>query len=145
MRRASPLLLLVAFALPAWCARQSGQNPPASPPSSSSSSSGKPSQAQPQAQPREIATFDPPNAEKDVEVGSFYMRKGDANAAIPRLLEAVQLNPKYAKARLLLAEAYERTHDNAAAVKTYQDYLKTFPNAPDAKKIEKKIERLTER
>jgi cytochrome c-type biogenesis protein CcmH/NrfG len=141
MRRASPLLLLMVFALPAWCARQSGQNPPASPPSSSSSSS-KPA-TQPKTQPREIATFDPPNAEKDVEVASYYMRKGDMNAAIPRLQEAVQLKPHYAKARLMLAEAYEKTHDPDDAVKTYQDYLKAFPNASDAKKIQKKIEKLS--
>jgi cytochrome c-type biogenesis protein CcmH/NrfG len=145
MRRASPFLLLMVFALPAWCARQSGQSPPASPPSSSSSSSSKPSQTQPQTQPREIATFDPPNAENDVEIGNFYLHKGDANAAIPRFQEAVQLKPKYAKARLLLAEAYEKTHDKDDAVKTYQDYLKAFPNAPDATKIQKKIEKMTAR
>jgi Tfp pilus assembly protein PilF len=138
MRRVSPLWLLMLFALPAWCAGQSGQKPP-----SSSSSSAKPSRSQPQNQPREIATFDPPNAEKDVEVGSFYMHKGDANAAIPRFQEAVHLKPKYAKARLLLAEAYEKTHDTDDAVKTYQDYLNAFPNASDAKKIQKKIEKLS--
>jgi len=134
MRRASPFLLLMIFALPAWGA----QNPPASP----SSSSAKPSQ-KPQTQPREIATFDPPNAEKDVEVAGYYMRKGDMNAAIPRLQEAVQLKPHYAKARLMLGEAYERAHDRDSAVKTYQDYLKAFPNASDAKKIDKKIEKLS--
>jgi tetratricopeptide (TPR) repeat protein len=139
MRRATPFLLLMAIALPAWSIGQSGQNPPASPPSSSSSKPTNP----PQAQPREIATFDPPSADKDVDVASYYMRKGDMNAAIPRLQEAVQLKPKYAKARLLLAEAYEKDHDKDSAVKTYQDYLKTFPNAPDAKKIEKKIEKLS--
>lgn len=141
MRRFCPLLLLVAFAIPAWCARQSEQNPPASPPSSSPS---KPTQTQPTEQ-KEIATFDPPSAEKDVDVASYYMRKGDMNAAIPRLQEAVQLKPHYAKARLLLAEAYEKAHDKDSAVKTYQDYLKEFPNAPDAKKIEKQIEKLQER
>lgn len=137
MKRVSPLLLLMIFALPAWCARQSGQNPPASPPSSA-----KPSPSPP-APRKEIAPSDPPNAEKDVEVASYYMRKGDMNAAIPRLQEAVQLKPKYAKARLMLAEAYERTHDTDDAVKTYQDYLKAFPNASDAKKIQKKIEKLS--
>ncbi len=142
MRRASPFLLLMIFALPAWCAGQSGQNPPASPPGSSSSSA-KPSQAKPPKQPREIATFDPPNADRDVDVASYYMRKGDMNAAIPRLQEAVQLKPKYAKARLMLAEAYERSHNLDDAVKTYQDYLKAFPNASDAKKIQKKIEKLS--
>jgi Tfp pilus assembly protein PilF len=141
MRRAFPFLLLMIFALPAWCARQSGQNPPASPPSSSS----KPNQTKPQTQPREIATFDPPNAETDVNVAGYYMRKGDMNAAIPRLQEAVQLKPHYAKARLMLAEAYEKSHNTDDAVKTYQDYLKAFPNASDAKKIQKKIEKLSER
>jgi len=137
MRRASPFLFLILFALPVWCARQSGQNPPASPPSSAKPSPSKP------APQEEIAPSDPPSAEKDVDVASYYMRKGDMNAAIPRLQEAVQLKPHYAKARLMLAEAYERTHDPDDAVKTYQDYLKAFPNASDAKKIQKKIEKLS--
>lgn len=132
------LLLVVAFAMPAWCARQDQQNPPASPPSSSA----PPNEGQPQTPKRDIATFDPPSAESDVEVGSYYMRKGDANAAIPRFQEAVQLKPNFGKARLLLAEAYERVHDKASAARTYEDYLKVFPNAPDAKKIQKKIEKL---
>jgi tetratricopeptide (TPR) repeat protein len=139
MRRLSPLLLLMLLAVPAWCARQSGQNPPDSPPSSA-----KPSPSPPVPH-EEIAPSDPPNAEKDVEVASYYMRKGDMNAAIPRLQEAVQLKPKYAKARLILAEAYERSHNPDDAVKTYQDYLKEFPNASDAKKIQKKIEKLSKR
>ncbi|MGO9590387.1 MAG: tetratricopeptide repeat protein [Candidatus Acidiferrales bacterium] len=134
-------MFLILFALPAWCARQSGQNAPASPPSSPSSSA-KPSPSPPAPQ-KEIAPSDPPNAEKDVDVASYYMRKGDMNAAIPRLQEAVQLKPRYAKARLMLAEAYERTHDADDAVKTYQNYLKAFPNASDAKKIQKKIEKLS--
>jgi tetratricopeptide (TPR) repeat protein len=141
MRRITPFLALIVFALPAWSASQSGQTPPASPPSSSSSKPANP----PHAQPRDIATFAPPNAEKDVDVATYYMHKGDMNAAIPRLQEAVQLKPKYAKARLLLAEAYEKDHDKGSAVTTYQDYLKVFPNASDANKIRKKIEKLQER
>jgi len=89
------------------------------------------------------APSDPPNAEKDVDVASYYMRKGDMNAAIPRLQEAVQLKPHYAKAELMLGEAYERAKDKDSALKTYQTYLKEFPNASDAKKIQKKIEKLS--
>jgi outer membrane protein assembly factor BamD (BamD/ComL family) len=138
MRRAFPFLVLMALAMPAWGARQSGQGQNSPPPSSSAKPS--PSPAAPQQQ---IADVDPPNAEKDVDVASYYMRKGDMNAAIPRLQEAVQLKPHYAKPRLMLAEAYEREHDKDSAVKTYQAYLKEFPNAPDAKKIQKKIEKLS--
>jgi tetratricopeptide (TPR) repeat protein len=140
MRRIFPFLVLMALAMPAWCARLSGQNPPDS--SSSSSSSSKPTPSKPAPQ-KDIATFDPPSAEKDVDVAAYYMRKGDMNAAIPRLQEAVQLKPHYAKARLMLGEAYERAHDKDSAVTTYQDYLKEFPNASDAKKIQKKIEKLS--
>lgn len=86
---------------------------------------------------------DSPNAEKDVEVAEYYMRKGDMNAAIPRLQEAVQLKPHYAKAQLMLGDAYERAHDKQSALRTYQTYLKEFPNASDAKKIQKKIEKLS--
>ena len=43
----------------------------------------------------------------------------------------------------MLAEAYERVHDKDSAVKTYQNYLNAFPNASDAKKIQKKIEKLS--
>ena len=76
-------------------------------------------------------------------MAGYYMRKGDMNAAIPRLQEAVQLKPKYAKARLMLAEAYEKSHNPDDAAKAYQGYLKEFPNASDAKKIQKKIEKLS--
>ncbi|HTZ99230.1 MAG TPA: tetratricopeptide repeat protein [Candidatus Aquilonibacter sp.] len=141
MRRLLPLLLLTAVAMPVWSAPQSGQKPPPSPPGSSSSS--KPDRTPPPSEP--VIDPNPPNADEDIEVASFYLRKGDTNAAIPRLQEAIQLAPKNAKARLMLGESYERTHDNDSAVKTYRDYLKDFPHASDAKKIEKKIEKLTAR
>ncbi len=85
----------------------------------------------------------PATAEQDVDVGTFYLHKGDFDAAIPRLEEAVRLKPMYGQARLLLAEAYERKGDKADALKTYKDYLDAFPKARDAKKIQQKIEKLS--
>lgn len=78
-----------------------------------------------------------------MEVGTFYMHKGDVDAAIARFQDAIRLQPKFAKARLLLAAAYEKKGDREAAVKCYQEYLQAFPNAPDAKKIQKKIQKLS--
>jgi Tfp pilus assembly protein PilF len=86
--------------------------------------------------------FNPLPAEKDVDVATFYMKKGDPDAAIPRLEEAIKLNPNYAKPRLMLGEIYEKKKDNDKAVKYYQDYLKVLPHAPDAKKIQEKIAKL---
>ncbi len=75
-------------------------------------------------------------------MGNFYLHKGDIDAAIPRFEEAAALQPKDGKPRLLLAECYEKKHDPANAAKYYREYLKVDPNAPDAKKIQKKIEKL---
>jgi Tfp pilus assembly protein PilF len=85
----------------------------------------------------------PSSAEQDMEVASYYIHKGDPDAAIPRLEEAIRLKPKLAKPRLMLAEVYEKKGDAGAAVKCYKEYLQAFPSAPDEKKIEKKIEKLS--
>jgi tetratricopeptide (TPR) repeat protein len=86
--------------------------------------------------------YDRYNAERDIEVADFYMHKGDPDAAIPRLEEASRLQPNYGKPRLLLAECYEKKHEPDNAVKYLKEYLKAYPHAPDAKKIQKKIEQL---
>jgi TolA-binding protein len=46
---------------------------------------------------------------------------------------------------LLLAEAYEKKGDKLGAAKCYREYLKAFPKAPDAAKLQRKIEKLTAR
>ena len=81
-------------------------------------------------------------ADKDIDIGTFYAHKGDADAAIGRYQDAAEVAPKYPKPRLLLAEAFEKKGDKAAAAKYYKEYLAVDPNAPDKQKIEKKIEKL---
>jgi Tfp pilus assembly protein PilF len=83
--------------------------------------------------------------EEDIQVGTFYLHKGDPDAAISRFQDAIRQQPKSAKPRLLLAEAYEKKGDKIGAAKAYNEYLQAFPNAPDKEKIEKKIEKLTSR
>src|SRR6266852_3031411 len=41
-------------------------------------------------------TWDPLRAEKDLEVGQYYMRKGDVDAAIDRFEDATLAKPGYA-------------------------------------------------
>src|SRR5579864_519380 len=89
------------------------------------------------------ATYNPLPAQQDVEVGMFYLHKGDIDAAIDRFLDAIQQRPNFAKPRLLLGKAYEKKHDNESAVKYYKEYLKVLPGAPDAKEVQKKIEKLS--
>ncbi len=93
--------------------------------------------------PEDDPAWDPFHAEQDIEVGTFYMHKGDMDAAISRFEDAIKLRANFAKPRLLLAEAYEKKGDKTEAVHYYQEYLKVLPNAPDAKRIQKKIEKLS--
>lgn len=92
---------------------------------------------------KQSANYDPFPAIKAVEVGEFYMHKGDLDAAISRFEEAIQLRPNFAQPRLLLAEIYEKKGEKDQAVKYYKEYLQVYPHAHDAKKIEKKIEKLS--
>ena len=89
--------------------------------------------------------YDPYPAQKDLEVGMFYLHKGNVDAAIDRFKDAIELRPNFAKPRLLLAEAYEKKGDKAEALKYYKEYLEVFPTAPDSKNVRKKIEKLSAR
>ncbi len=86
--------------------------------------------------------WDPLHANKSVEVGTFYMRKGDYDAAIDRFEEAARLQPGLAKPYLLLGEVYEKKNDPVSAVTAYRTYLKLYRTAPDRGRILERIERL---
>lgn len=87
-------------------------------------------------------TWDPLRAEKDLEVGQYYMRKGDVDAAIDRFQDATTAKPGYAVPFRLLGEAQEKKGLKKQAIKSYQRYLDLYPHAEDTDKIKKKIEKL---
>jgi tetratricopeptide (TPR) repeat protein len=87
-------------------------------------------------------TWDPLRAEKDLEVGQYYMRKGDVDAAIDRFQDATTAKPGYAIPFRFLGEAQEKKGLKKQAIKSYQRYLDLVPRADDADKVRKKIERL---
>lgn len=114
--------------------------------SDSSDASGKPaaSKAKPGVlAPESDPSWDPFHAAQDVDVGTFYMHKGDYDAAITRFEDAIRLQPNFARPRTLLAEAYEKKGDKDEALRYYKEYLHVLPNAADAKKIQKKIDQLS--
>jgi tetratricopeptide (TPR) repeat protein len=86
--------------------------------------------------------WDPLRAEKDLEVGQYYMRKGDVDAAIDRFQDATTAKPGYAIPFRFLGEAQEKKGLKKQAIKSYQRYLDLFPHAEDGDKIKKKLERL---
>ena len=87
-------------------------------------------------------TWDPLQAEKDIEVGQYYMRKGDVDAAIDRFQDATTAKPGYAIPFRYLGEAQERKGLKKQAIKSYSRYLELYPHAEDGDKIRKKIDKL---
>ena len=86
--------------------------------------------------------WDPLRAEKDLEVGKYYMKIGKIDAAIDRFSDAIEAKPGYAVPFLYLGEAQEKKGMKRDALKSYTRYLELYPHAEDKAKIEKKIEKL---
>jgi tetratricopeptide (TPR) repeat protein len=86
--------------------------------------------------------WDPLRAEKDLEVGQYYMRKGDFDAAIDRFEDAIDAKPGYAIPFRYLGEAQEKKGAKKQAIKSYTKYLDLYPHAEDKSKIQKKIDKL---
>ncbi len=83
--------------------------------------------------------FDPLHAQRSIDIGTFYLRKGSYDAAIDRFIEASNYQPTLAMPWRLLGEAYEKKHEYAKAVESYNKYLRILPHAADAEKINKQI------
>lgn len=89
--------------------------------------------------------YNPTLAAHDVEVGKFYMKRGEIDGAIARFKDALRYKPNYAEPCLLLGQAYEQKHDSASAIDYYRQYLKILPNASESKKVRKRIAELQEK
>lgn len=96
----------------------------------------------PPASPPAEPAYDPYRAQKNVEIGTFYFKKGNYDAAIDRFEEATHYQPNLAKPWSLMAEAYEKKHDYRRASDSYKKYLEIYPSAPDAASIKKRIGQL---
>jgi tetratricopeptide (TPR) repeat protein len=142
--RLAGILLVGVFALGGRLAARS-QEPPEKP-----ADAAPPKQKPPAKTSKDNATesapdqpmWDPLRAEKDLEVGQYYMRKGDVDAAIDRFQDATTAKPGFAIPFRLLGEAQEKKGFKKPAIKSYQRYLDLVPHADDAEKVRKKIEKL---
>jgi tetratricopeptide (TPR) repeat protein len=86
--------------------------------------------------------YDPLRADKSVQIGTFYMKRGNYDAAIERFQDATHFQPKLARPYFLLGEAYERKGEVDNALAAYKKYLEVYRTAPDREKILKRIEKL---
>ena len=134
---------LTIFVLSLCATPLRSQDPPASaPPPSQPKSKPKKNVDSAVSSAPDQPQWDPLRAEKDLEVGKYYMKRGDVDAAIDRFEDATTAKPGFAIPFLYLGEAYEKKGKKKPAVKAYQRYLDLYPHAEDGDKIRKKIEKL---
>ena len=135
-----PLLAVLACLLSLLlqvAAAQSQQQDPAKPKAKPNSGTDNPTK-----NADDQPMWDPLRAEKDLEVGQYYMRKGDVDAAMDRFEDAILAKPGYALPFRYLGEAQEKKGLKRDAIKSYSRYLDLYPHAEDKAKVEKKIEKL---
>jgi tetratricopeptide (TPR) repeat protein len=89
--------------------------------------------------------FDPLHAQRSLDIGTFYLKKGSYDAAIDRFIESSNYQPNLAMPWRMLGEAYEKKHEYAKAIEAYNKYLRILPHAADAAKINKTISDLEEK
>src|SRR5438874_4478447 len=83
----------------------------------------------------EMHAWNPHKAQKDLEVGEFYLKRKNYRAAEDRFREALLYKPGDAVATYRLAEVLDLQGQSGEAVKNYEAYLKIPSNgkfAPDA-------------
>ncbi|HEX9221711.1 MAG TPA: tetratricopeptide repeat protein [Candidatus Acidoferrales bacterium] len=135
MKERKTLWIAAALLLFVPSLRAQSSSTPAPPPPS------KKAEPAPAAEPDQ-PVWDPLRAEKAMEVGKFYMKKGDYDAAIDRFRDAAYYHPGYALPFKLLGEAQEKKGLKSEAVKSYEQYLKLYPHAEDREKVQKRIDKL---
>lgn len=138
----TPLLSLLLLAPNLGSAQDPGTKPPDAPPASAKKSDAKSKTDPATKNAPDQPMYDPLRAEKDLEVGKYYMRKGDVDAAMDRFQDAIDAKPGYALPFRFLGEAQEKKGLKKQAIKSYTRYLDLLPHADDADKIHKKIDKL---
>jgi tetratricopeptide (TPR) repeat protein len=123
-------------------AQDSSSKPADAPPAPKPKPPAKPNKDSATQSAPDQPTWDPLRAEKDLEVGQYYMKRGDYDAAIDRFNDAIEAKPGYAVPYKYLGEAQEKKGVKKQAIKSYTRYLDLYPHAEDADKIRKRIDKL---
>lgn len=131
------LILVLLFGAGCWSQSKAPQSKP---------EQSKPEQAKQQEPPEEDEaltpkeyTFNPLQANKELQIGNYYFKKKNYRAAAKRFSEATKWNPTFAEAYLRLAESDDKLKDAAAARQAYSKYLELAPDAKNADEIKKRL------
>ena len=91
---------------------------------------------------RSFSHYDPHQAEKDIEVGKYYLKQKNYRAAIGRFNDALENKPNDAEATLGLAQTQEKLDMPGKAYLNYQKCMEILPNGPLAAQAQQGIKRV---
>ncbi len=137
----------------------SGQSQPPQPAGESSSStptaetgesSSRDSQIDFSAGPRtapvnpvnEDVNYDPHRAEKDIEIGNYYLKQKNYRAALERFHDALLYKPNDAEATYGLGVTQEKMDLFSVAYNSYSKYLEILPHGPMAREADEGAKRM---
>lgn len=92
-----------------------------------------------EAEPTVEYAFNPHQAKREMDVGSFYLKKGSYAAAAARFREAVKWHPRLADAYRKLGEAHHKGGELQKALEAYQKSLEIEPKGKKAREAQKNI------
>ena len=93
----------------------------------------------------EMHAWNPHKAQKDIEVGEFYLKRKNYRAAEDRFREALIYKPGDAIATYRLAEVLDAQGRTAGAVENYEQYLKIPSSGKFTAEAKKALARLEAR
>lgn len=112
------------------------------PPSNDANHVGTNTSLDPNANVSEMKPWSPYKADNDVEVGIFYMRRGNYKAAEARFRDALYWQDNDAVATYRLATLLEKEKRFDEARPYFESYLKILPHGPYAEDCKKALARL---
>ncbi len=91
---------------------------------------------------QELQHYDPHAAEKDIEVGEYYLKSGNLKGALARFRSALYNKPNDAVATFRLAQALEKAGQLTEARGNYERYLQILPKGEFATQSTAALQRL---
>ncbi len=79
---------------------------------------------------------DPQKAKEHVEIGDFYYKRKNYTAAAERYREAIQFNPKWAKAYEKLVGVLEKQNAFEEAVKVCEQFVQSSDSSKEVKRFQ---------
>ncbi len=101
----------------------------------------EPEEEEPSLKPKEY-DLNPIQAENEIRIGRYYMKKGSYRAAAGRFDEATKWNPASSEAFLMLGEARGKLKDSKGARAAYAKYLELAPDGKMAGDVKRRLAKL---